>query len=187
MKVIHLNKIWFSCAAIVLCLLAVYALFDIASRAFYGKSAGVMALIAPDNTYQVRSTLLMEAMDRVGACDPKEAAEIWASGLEGRSAALQYAVMDEALKAEYARQLETSAPNWVTGGSSPWVESYQISKIQEPGEDVRIIHLTFSTLSSTGPAGDYKAILTLAREGNFWRITKIVADRGLYPYTGFNP
>jgi hypothetical protein len=88
--------------------------------------------------------------------------------------------MDAQLKAEYAKQLEINAPNWVTGVSSPWVESYAITKTESPGEDSRIIQLIFSTVTSTGPAGDYTATLVLARDGCFWRITQITADDGLY-------
>ena len=58
---------------------------------------------------------------------------------------------------------------------------------EEPNENTRIIKLMFSTMTSTGPAGTYDAILTIAREGDFWHITKIAADPELYPYTRFNP
>lgn len=139
------------------------------------------------NDCEVRSRLLMEAMNDVGACSPGDAAEVWASGLKKRSAALQYAVMDARLKTEYARQLESTAPNWVTGISSPWVDSYRIVRTECPDADSRVIEMLFSTATSTGPAGDYRAVLHLARDGCFWRITAISADEGLAPYTGFQP
>ena len=42
-------------------------------------------------------------------------------------------------------------------------------------------------MTSTGPAGDYNAILSVTREGYFWRISMISLEEGLYVYTGFIP
>lgn len=161
------------------------ALVNLAGYIFGIKYISVFAAVAEANKYEVRSELLMTAMDSVGACSPKGAAQVWAKGLVQRSGALQYAAMNNALKREYARQLETCAPNWVTGISSPWVEGYEIIKVESPDENSRIIRLRFSTMSSTGPAGVYDAVLTLERDGDFWRISGISADEGLYPYTCF--
>lgn len=185
-KIIHLKKRWFVGAALLFCL-AAYVLVTLIGSIFNFKYISVITAVREANDFEVRSRLLMEAMDRVGACTPEEAADIWASGLKERSAALQYAVMDEALKAEYAAQLKKSAPNWVTGLSSPWVESYEVTASESPTEDSRVITLSFLTATSTGPGEKYEAVLYLLREGNFWRIVKIQAEEGLYPYTLFNP
>lgn len=187
MKMIFLNKIRFLCAAVLICLLASYALFDIAGHALGFAYTGVMSQLSNESDYEVRSRLLMEAMDKVGVCDAQEAAEIWASGLVQRSAALQYVVMNRELKESYALGLQKNAPNWVTGLSSPWVQGYGILEIQEPGENVRIVSIMFFTATSTGPAAKYKATLHLEREAGFWRIAEIDADDGLYPYTLFTP
>lgn len=152
-----------------------------------GKSISVFAAAAEINRYEVRSELLMEAVRRVGVCSPEDAARVWADGLKTRSAALQYSVMRLPLQNEYARQLEKTAPNWVTGVSSPWIDGYQIIRVEDPAQDCRIVKMRFFTETSTGPAGKYEAILTLKREDAFWRIAKISMDEGLYPYTGFKP
>ena len=136
-------------------------------------------------TYEVRSRLLMEAMDFVGVCFPSDAAIVWAEGLKRRSAAMQYSVMNSSLKDEYARQLDEVFPNWVTGASSPWVESYKITGTESPDEQHMLIELKFDTATSTGYAGSYSAKLTLEQRNCFWRISAIEADEGLYPYTGF--
>ncbi|MGI6161228.1 MAG: hypothetical protein ACOYJD_04280 [Christensenellales bacterium] len=175
MRNLRLKRLWLLCAAMLICFAAVYITLNAADRANI-VSGGV-------NDAEVRSRLLMEAMDYVGVCDATDAAGVWASGLKQRSAALQYSVMDAVLKAEYAKQLETAAPNWVTGMSSPWVKSYSIIDIQTPDENTSIIRIVFSTATSTGVAGDYEAVLTLTRQEPFWRITGIDADEGLYPYT----
>lgn len=160
-------------------------LLNLIGYIFNLKYVSVFAAVAEVNKYEVRAGLLMRAMDSVGVCSPEAAAEVWAKGLRERSAALQYAVMNGALKREYARQLETCAPNWVTGMSSPWVEGYEIKKVESPDESHRIVRMRFSTASSTGPEGVYDAALTMERVGDFWRISGISADEGLYPYTCF--
>jgi len=185
-KIIHFKKKRLVFAVILVCLSA-YVFFNLAGYLLDCEYIGVLPAMKHADNYQVRSQLLMEAMNRVGACDPAEAADIWASGLKKRSAALQYSVMDARLQSEYARQLETEAPNWVTGVSSPWVESYRILETQSPDEDSRIVELVFSTATSTGPAGSYRAVLHIEREGCYWRVTEIAADDGLFPYTRFNP
>lgn len=169
-----------------LCLCA-YFFINIAGYWMDCAYISVLPAMKQADNYEVRSRLLMEAMGAVGSCEPEEAASTWASGLLKRSAALQYAVMDDTLKAEYARQLETSSPNWVTGVSSPWVEDFRIENVESPNENTRVAELVFSTATSTGPAGEYTAVLQLKRQGSFWRVSKIEQDEELYPYTLFRP
>lgn len=148
---------------------------------------GVLSVVAEVDKYQVRSSLLTEAMEEVGVCAPEDAAALWAKGLEMRSAALQYAAMGQKLRKDYAHQLEESAPNWVTGESSPWVESWKVEKSEDLGQGRHAYLLNFSTATSTGPAGDYHALLTVAKENGFWRIVSLKADPELYAYTRFKP
>lgn len=186
MKVIHLGPKKYLSIVLVICMIIIL-LINLIGYIFDCKYISVFAAIAQVNKYEIRSELLMEAMDSVGVCDAKSTAEVWASGLKNRSAALQYSVMTEELKNKYEKQLETTFPNWVTGTSSPWVESYDIVKAEESGKNRCIFLLNFSTMTSTGPAGDYKAELTIEQEGDFWRITDISMDEGLYAFTGFDP
>lgn len=150
-------------------------------------SGGILAASGEIDKYQVRSELLMDAMEKVGVCRPEAAAEVWAEGLRRRSAAIQYSVMSEGLRKEYAAQLEESAPNWVTGMSSPWVNSWEIVRTEHPSEDRRIFWLSVFTISFVGPEEACRAVLTVSKEGDFWRITGLDTDEGLYGYTGFRP
>lgn len=159
--------------------------FNLFGYLFEIKYISVVQAVAEVNRYQVRSELLMEAMNSVGVSTPEAAAEVWANGLITRSAALQYAVMGRNLKQEYARQLEKTFPNWVTGVSSPWVDGYKITKVEKTKDNRAVINLQISTMTSTGPAGDYKAQLTVELEDGFWRITLIKADKEFRVYTGF--
>ena len=135
--------------------------------------------------YKIRSMLLTKAMDSVGVCEPERAADVWAKGLMDRSAALQYSTMTKQLKNEYAKKLKSTFPNWVTGVSSPWVSGYKITKTEKPDEKTYVYTLLISTKTSAGPAGAYNAVLTVVKEGEFWCVSSIIADRELYAYTGF--
>lgn len=165
------------------CLLII--LLNVIGYIFNCTDNNIFVDVVEENKYEVRSKLLMEAMEHVGVCNMEDTAKIWANGLKIRSAALQYSVLSKELKEKYVKQLDESAPNWVTGMSSPWIESYQINRIYPSGKNLYSIKLTFLTATSTGPAGEYIAILTVYREGDFWRITKISMAQELYPYTGF--
>ncbi len=167
-------------------LILAFALINLAGLILDCRYISVFAAANDAETYEVRSRLLMEAMDSLGACDPESAALLWAKGLKMRNAAMQYSVMGEELKKEYAQKLEKDAPNWVTGMSSPWVESYRITG-SETKDNERIIRLLISTSTSTGPAGDYTALLTVSPEKGFWSVKKIITDSALSPYTGLSP
>jgi len=143
------------------------------------------AAVNSGSVYPVRNQLLIEALDHVGVCGQDSAATVWAEGLRLRNAAMQFSVMSPALLTEYARQLESTFPNWVTGVSSPWIECYEISGITPLKETKAEIRLKFTTATSTGVAGSHCATLTVERDGAFWRIAGIDADDELSAYTGF--
>ena len=160
-------------------------LFSIAGYTFGVKYKNVSVVTADPGIFETRNRLLMETIKSVGVCTSENAMRVWVEGLKTRNAATQYVVMNEKLKSEYVQQLEQSCPNWVTGMSSPWVDGYQIVETETPNEEVCIYQLIISTKTSDGNAGDYNAVITTTKEENFWRISKIVMDQGLYAYTGF--
>ncbi len=151
------------------------------------QDVSIFAYASEPSRYEVHNELLLRAVELIGACTPEEAADIWANGLKERSAAEQYVVMGDALKREYQKQLETSAPMWVTGVSSPWIQSYTTALIQSPTQTRQIRHLLFTTESSAGPGPVVSAVLTLDKQAGYWRITGIAGDQDLEAYTGFRP
>ncbi|HWS42796.1 MAG TPA: hypothetical protein VN421_06870 [Pseudoflavonifractor sp.] len=158
------------------------------------SSAGAAAA-APEITaqpgqvdpYRTRSELLMDASNHTGVCTPEQAAGVWAQGLMRRSAAMQYTVMTQALKEQYAAQLDALSSNWVTGMSSPWVQRYTVMEASRPDDAHAEMALSFETATSTGPFECYNARLWLVREDEFWRIERIWTEEGLYPYTFYQP
>lgn len=145
--------------------------------------AAPAAVREEDDAIKVR--LLMDAMDEVGVCRPEQAADVWARGLMERSAAMQYAVMTASLREEYIESLAKNAPNWVTGVSSPWVSGYTVEQTEETATNRRVYTVSIKTQTSTGPAGEYRAVLSLQEDDGFWRINAISADDELSAYTGF--
>jgi hypothetical protein len=164
-------------------LLLVLAAADIAI-VFLCMPAGAPAAAEEPDKFEIRSGLLAEAMGFVGSCSPDGAAGVWAEGLKRRSAAMQYSVMSEQLKKIYATELEETFPNWVTGVSSPWIEKYEIIQNRIDAENY-CFHIRLSTATSSGPAGDYDAVLLVGWESGFWRITEVVTEEELKVYTGF--
>lgn len=137
------------------------------------------------NKYEIQNKLLIDAMDNIGVCNPEDAVNVWSNGVKKRNAAIQYSVMTNELKKIYKAQLEKSFPSWVTGTSSPWVDSFIITEYIKKSDNTYTFHIKFTTMTSTGPAGDYNAILTIAEENSFWCISNIYMDKELYPYTGY--
>lgn len=139
------------------------------------------------NPYKTRSELLMDATDYTGVFTPEQASEVWAKGLEHRSAAMQYTVMTSKLKMEYAEQLDRLGSNWVTGMSSPSVQGYTLTKVNKVDDTHIEINLRIEVAATYSPSEFYNAKLWITREGEFWRIDRILTDEGLYPYTFYQP
>ena len=135
---------------------------------------------------EINNRLLLDAVDSLGVYTPIEAAQVWGSGLKSRNAALQYAVMNDELKKKYKIELEKNAPNWVTGVSSPWVDSYSILSIENIALNEYIVEVLFFFSTPQGHYGSAKAFLNISKYGNFCKINKIAMEDFLYPYTGFS-
>lgn len=169
-------RIIFKRLKIIICASLVFCLMFSVSKA-----------VAPDNEcskYKVRYELLVDAMELVGVFSPDDTVAVWAKGLKTRNAAIQYSVMGHDLKKDFLRQLNENGSNWVTGMSSPWVESFQIINKEIQSKNKILFKLKIVTATSAGLADSYNALLTVCLENGFWRITNIRADEGLFPYMG---
>ena len=144
-------------------------------------------IVENENESEARKELFIVALRQVGVCTPEDAARVWGKGLITRNAAMQLSVMSKELGEEYLLNLEQTAPNFMVGLSSPWVESFEIDNIAKTTDrDKYIILLRVCTASPSGNEDELKAILTVKRgEDRFWRIEKISMDDALYAYTGF--
>lgn len=89
----------------------------------------------------------------------------WAEAVKSRDGRAQFALMTKALQNKVHD--EFAGLNWVTGTSSPWVESYTVTA-QDGGARV-----TFTYATSTGPAGSYSQDLTFKEEDGVLKIDAI--------------
>lgn len=92
-------------------------------------------------------------------------ANTWAEAVKNRDGKAQYVLMTK----EFQKKVyeEFKGLNWVTGTSSPWVESYTVTA-QDGGARV-----TFAYATSTGPAGSYSQDLTFKNEDGVLKIDAI--------------
>ena len=97
--------------------------------------------------------------------DMLNTAGAWAEAVKTRDGKAQYALMTKALQAKVYD--EFVGLNWVTGTSSPWVESYVL---EETSGGVRV---TFDYATSTGPAGSYYQDLSFEKEDGTAKISAI--------------
>lgn len=165
-----------ACVCLMLAAASVLALAGLISRQAAPAAAAYDAR-------QVKEAMLMAALDEVGACSAEDAVLLWAKGVKLRNAAMQYAALSRELKRQYSKAWERTAPEWVTGVSSPWISRYEIvGERREYGVYTYALELTAKT--STGTAGVYAAQLTVEKDGGFWRITRIDMDEALKAYTG---
>lgn len=124
-------------------------------------------------------TLLLEQRIRLleevlSPATPRDAVEKWAEGVMARNGALQYAVISPELR-------EINLPlyedfRWVTGTSSPWVESFEIVSEREISGEAWEYEVVFDTATSTGPAGANVARVSVSRAENGPRLSRQVSN-----------
>jgi hypothetical protein len=145
------------------------------------RIAGLLALVltaavflascanGPDTTPDVSPTSPAPSQIADTSASPPDSApdvaEAWAEAVKARDGKAQYALMTKALQAMVHD--EFTGLNWVTGTSSPWVESYTV---EEDESGVRVI---FAYATSTGPSGSYYQDLTFETEDGALKISAI--------------
>lgn len=133
----------------------------------------------------VQRDLLKDAMNYVGVDSPEKAVEVWSKGLMRRSAAIQYSVMTKELKDIYEKNLKESFANWVTGMSSPWVESYEIINEKKVSDKTQRFEVKYNTATSAGVSTPFTIVLEVVNDNDFWHISKVNGDETSTAYTGF--
>jgi hypothetical protein len=94
--------------------------------------------------------------------------QLWANAVKDRNGALQYALFTKESKVGLKKSLE--AFHWVSGASSPWVESFKIISNKENKDKSLTVVVEFELATSTGFAGVDRAKLTLVKIGEQWFI-----------------
>lgn len=103
---------------------------------------------------------------------PEETVQLWAKAVKNRNGALQYALFTE--NAKQGSKASFTHFHWVTGASSPWVETFQIKHLSENSEDGNPRYqIDFDLYTSTGKAGKDQAVVTVAKMGEQWYVQAI--------------
>ena len=103
---------------------------------------------------------------------PKATVDTFAKAVKSRNGAVQYALFPKEIRVGLTKSMENS--HWVTGVSSPWVETYRIISQKEKVKNKRIEYIVeFDLFTSTGKAGKDQARLTVEKIGEKWLITSL--------------
>ncbi|MBY0120537.1 hypothetical protein [Bacillus sp. S/N-304-OC-R1] len=103
--------------------------------------------------------------------NPDLTVETWANAVKLRNGALQYALLTKDAKASVKELFEKY--HWVTGVSSPWVESSKVISKKENNDKTIQYVVEFRLATSTGYGGKDYAALTLVKMGDQWFINTI--------------
>lgn len=139
---------------------------------FYDKKDNKIRIY--DNTktqLEARSNMFEEFVKSYDPKTPDEVVDRWAKGVKARNGVEQFVTLNEKLKTEF-KKTYADRQSWVTGVSSPWVESYKISK-KKVNDSEWDYTITFTTKTSNPGYYYYTAQMTVGKENNKWRIIKL--------------
>lgn len=117
---------------------------------------------------QAQVRLLEEALTPK---DPLNVAKTWSKGVKMRNGALQYAVMSPKLKGEYYGKFVDS--NWLTGESSPWVDSFKVTEKYRVDEERYRFEVEFTYSDSSKITFSTIEYVTVAKFDGTWLISSI--------------
>ena len=105
-----------------------------------------------------------------------ETVQKWAEGVRTRNGALQFAMFSPKVKEKELSSFEKLG-GWITGVSSPWAESYEISKGIPKTQDSFEFQVKFSMATSDGKGFMINNVL-VQRNNKNWYISEIRAEDG---------
>lgn len=115
-------------------------------------------------------------MSGLQAETPKQAVELWISGVKNRSGAVQFAMLSPSLQQRTRKQFEQRG--WGTGQSSPWVNNFRFIK-KEIISDTKVQYtISYELLTSYANFGYGKKFINVEKNADpytNWFITDITA------------
>lgn len=117
--------------------------------------------------FNLQIRLLEQAIAPTSA---QEAASKWAKALSDRNGAYQFALFTEAYKKTTQPYFEYEG--WITGGSSPWVNDFEIKEEKKVDQSTYTFKIEFNLHSSTGFYGKESATITVKKVKENWYINK---------------
>ncbi|NMA65821.1 MAG: copper amine oxidase N-terminal domain-containing protein [Clostridiaceae bacterium] len=146
------------------------------NNAVYIESKADVNVNAKADDCDMRIQLLEQAL---APKDALSAVTSWAEGVKTMNGALEFAVMSPALREEnYAYFAEL---NWVTGTSSPWIESYEITEVANINDEILRYEVIFNYTDSTGYEFSERKFITVKKFEDNWFVSSIerVAIKGV--------
>lgn len=148
---------------------------DFGFNVFYDKNENTVRLYDTKKmSIENKAKLFEEFAENYDPKTPDEAAELWAKGVKERNGVFQYAVLNKGLKEQFKKKAEERG-SWVTGFSSPWVESYKVTK-KKVNEATWQYKIVFKAVTSAPDTYNWNATLIIGKENNKWRIIDIQKD-----------
>jgi hypothetical protein len=136
----------------------------------WNASQHTVSIDFPDRESLKRQIELLQGALAPASAD--EAVQTWAKSVKSRNGAVQYAVLSPSLQAQTAKTYEEM--NWVTGLSSPWVDSYEVSAgAQADNKGTKTYEVSFKLKTSTGDAGSGTVKVTVGPQDDKWFITDL--------------
>ncbi len=110
-----------------------------------------------------------EALDEFGATSPEQVAKIWAKAESTRNGVYHYAVACDKLKSEIIKKWGNPEESyWNIGGSSPWVEKYEIIYNKKISDSEFEAKIKYYWATSYAPIKTTETTLTIIKNGEVW-------------------
>lgn len=148
---------------------------DFGFNLFYDKDENKVRVYNMKNiSLEGRAKLFEEFTEYYEPKTSDEAAELWAKGVKDRNGVFQYVVLNKGLKEKFKTMAEDHG-SWVTGFSSPWVESYKVTK-KKVNQSTWEYKIVFKAVTSAPETYTWNATLIISKEDNKWEIIDIQKD-----------
>ncbi|RNB78406.1 hypothetical protein [Brevibacillus panacihumi] len=100
-----------------------------------------------------------------------ETVHTWARAVTERNGALQYALLSE--NAKQSVKASFSQFGWVTGASSPWAETFQITSLPDRSEQGDLMYQVDFDVYTSDKSGKDRAIVTVSPKGKKWFVEAV--------------
>lgn len=132
--------------------------------------------IAPVSMQQLKAQVdfFRQALDELGAVSPLQVAKLWAKSEETRNGVYQYSVSCGQLKDKLIKKWGKPEESfWIIGGSSPWVDKYEITKNKKINENTYEITIKYYWATSAGnPEPTYDNLL-IKKYKDYWCVQEV--------------
>jgi hypothetical protein len=115
-----------------------------------------------------------QALDELGATSPEQVVKLWVKAEQTRNGVFHYAVACEELKSKIIKEWGEPQENfWIYGGSSPWLDRYEIVSSQKLNNSSYQIKIKFFWTTSTGPSEPTENTLVIVKNKDIWCVKEV--------------